>query len=386
MDGKEEQAPSRPNTRGRASGRAQSLERHFAQRDLLEQQSAALPAGELRQLRETIAREDRQPRHAASVTARRADATMGDLGRELLAHGIPASASAMRMPPAAPTAPAAVAATAAEPAELRSSARRRRAQPPVPAPVFVTPARDVRFTLPVSETTDPSRGRLPAGADHGSMDDLFANAGYITPGGVPAMPPLSMADSDRNDVSDRDDGDSDHETDERPRRSARRISDPLAPTILQMTAATGARQWVRSRQWRNTRNQHEATQLALVIDTWRSDIRPAVDALPLEIVCRRLTGVVDADNTGTWDRAAAMELYRDDTLLTPEQLTFFSGVAKKNKKATDTGGRSSTSWSGSGRRDRSARGGDHQERGGRSGGRRRGGAVRGAGAAGTSNV
>ena len=94
----------------------------------------------------------------------------------------------------------------------------------------------------------------------------------------------------------------------------------------------------------------------------------------------------DADNTGTWDRAAAMELYRDDTLLTPEQLTFFSGVAKKNKKATDTGGRSSTSWSGSSRRDRSARGGDHQERGGRSGGRRRGGAVRGAGAAGTSNV
>ena len=188
MDGKEEQAPSRPNTRGRASGRAQSLERHFAQRDLLEQQSAALPAGELRQLRETIAREDRQPRHAASVTARRADATMGDLGRELLAHGIPASASAMRLPPAAPTAPAAVAATAAEPAELRSSARRRRAQraqPPVPAPVFVTPARDVRFTLPVSETTDPSRGRLPAGADHGSMDDLFANAGYITPGGAP---------------------------------------------------------------------------------------------------------------------------------------------------------------------------------------------------------
>ena len=249
----------------------------------------------------------------------------------------------------------------------------------------------VRFTgVPLVDPSQPVATRpssLP-GATHDSMASLFGGVGYAAARSVPPLPPMSLTDEhDRRRSTTDDDDDEEDEDDRKSHRDRRRrITDRLAPTILRSTSATGALQWVRSHEWHSVRNRHEASQWALLIDAWRNDVRLPEDAMPLEIACRRLVGVVDADTSGSWDRAAAMELYRQDSLLTPEQLTFFSGVATKlNRATTSTTNKSDKKkgkrrgGGGGGAGDGDAARGGRNRRGG-------GGGGRGAGAAGAAHA
>jgi hypothetical protein len=182
-----------------------------------------------------------------------------------------------------------------------------------------------------SKGTTPASAPAPAPAGD-PLDSDLEDPPPLTGGVLPFGNEDSDGDYERSEASSDDDDDVHKVRFIKPRRAA----DPIVRTVLATVAtAGGARNWLATRaRIEQPRNRHEAEQWALLIDLWLSDERLPVDAKPLEVAVRRLSGIVEFENTGSWETASAMELYKSSSLLTVEQLTFFNGVAKKNRVAT----------------------------------------------------
>lgn len=96
-------------------------------------------------------------------------------------------------------------------------------------------------------------------------------------------------------------------------------SDPsvvYAPTVLANASSAGSvLNWVVAQDFAKSRNRYEAVAIGAAIDALLDGGTPK-SALGIEMLCRRLTGVHLADQSGNWDLCKAVEYpYASQSLL-----------------------------------------------------------------------
>jgi hypothetical protein len=151
-----------------------------------------------------------------------------------------------------------------------------------------------------------------------------------------------------------------------------RVSSPVAATMISRAAKSGGFvSWLRPRNFHEMRNRRECMALAAALDAMVADgVDPSRDYV--EIIARRLSGVVLADKKNNWDLCDASEwLYEFDSLIDETQQAQVFSSAQSIARIRARGGGARRRGGGGG----GARGsyGNYRGGGGNRGGGNRGG-------------